>query len=150
VGFKFGSDPEHVNAFRSIVKKAKDLDSAVDENLMTPDEAWTELQAFIGKHPVPQAPEHVKKLQAREKIVKDKEAKETGNMGADLQAATKKLEAAKENTVKVVADIKSTPADIAVAEKAQADAQRAVDAFTNTSLPDGVVKPETTGRPVHA
>ena len=75
MSFKFDSDPVHVHAFRSVVKKAKELDEAIDTNVMTPDEAWAELKKFLDATKFPESPEHVKKAQAEAKKVADEEAK---------------------------------------------------------------------------
>lgn len=64
MAFKFDSEVDHVHSFRAIVKEAVSLGEDIDRNLLTPDEAFAALQAFISKNPVPDAPPKVKKAQA--------------------------------------------------------------------------------------
>jgi len=75
MGFKFDSDPDHVNKFRAVVAFARDLDQKVDTNQLTPDQAWKALQDYIDDNPLPAQSPNVKKLQDEEKAASEKAAK---------------------------------------------------------------------------
>ena len=53
MAFKEGVEAEHVSAFRSVKAKAASLDEAIDRGEITPYEAMTDLNKFIGAIEIP-------------------------------------------------------------------------------------------------
>ena len=61
MAFKEGVEAEHVSEFRSIKAKAASLDEAIDRGEITPYEAMTDLNKFIGAIDIPAPKKETKK-----------------------------------------------------------------------------------------